>query len=65
MFYLYTNIFFRYYFFLLVNVLLVFSIAGAVATAYETITDPTGVPRKLATTLPKVSFGIHYINLSH
>jgi hypothetical protein len=41
-----------------VNILLVFSIAGAVATAYETITDPTGVPRRLAETLPRVSWRI-------
>ncbi|CAB4386826.1 uncharacterized protein OCT59_010400 [Rhizophagus irregularis] len=52
----------KYYFFLLVNVLLVFSIAGAVATAYETITDPTGVPRRLAETLPRVSsFFVNFV----
>ncbi|RIA85335.1 hypothetical protein C1645_782146 [Glomus cerebriforme] len=54
----------KYYFFLLVNVLLIFSIAGAVATAYETIKDPTGVPRKLATTLPQVSsFFVNFVVL--
>ncbi|CAG8720203.1 15301_t:CDS:2, partial [Acaulospora morrowiae] len=49
----------KYYFFLLVNVLLIFSIAGTIAKIFkeieEIIKDPTKIPYLLATTLPLVS----------
>nr|CAG8538620.1 1798_t:CDS:10 [Entrophospora candida] len=53
----------KYYFFLLFNVLLAFTIAGAVFTTIQEIIDnPTGIAHKLATTLPQVaSFFINFV----
>ncbi|CAJ0888426.1 997_t:CDS:10 [Entrophospora sp. SA101] len=53
----------KYYFFLLFNVLLAFTVAGAVFTTIQEIIDnPTGIAHKLATTLPQIaSFFVNFV----
>ncbi|RHZ47076.1 hypothetical protein Glove_593g9 [Diversispora epigaea] len=52
----------KYFLFLLVNYLLVFTIGGTIInTLGEIIIDPTGLPYKLATTLPRVAH--FFVNL--
>ena len=58
------DVIYRYYLFLLINGLLTFSIAGTVLNSLiEIITDPTGIPNKLASTLPRVNYYSNFFEI--